>query len=118
MIGIGTKLFDLNGSHTFSNNELVTEDLTTANAQRRLSKVKTLDAGVFIDDSGYVAGDTDINVTVRTPDKELYDQLKDIFIYHGFVYIASSSGNFLCVPGAIKLKNGNAVMSFMTKDNA
>lgn len=118
MIGIGTKLFDLDGDFTFQNKQLSFDDLTNMNASRRVSKVKTLDGGVYIDDSGYAVGDTDIIVTVINPTAEEYEKLKNIFIYHAFVYVLSSDGNFLCVPSSINYKNGNAVMIFSTKEDA
>ena len=118
MIGIGTKLFDIDGSFAFQNNQMALNDINTATAKRRLSKVKTLDGGVFIDDSGYAVGDNDINVTVVNPSESLYQKLKNIFVYHGYVYITSIDGNFLCVPSDISMKNGNAVMTFFTQENA
>jgi len=118
MIGIGTKLFDLNGNFVFYDKDMFIDDLTNSNVSRRISKVKTLDGGVHIDDSGYAPGDIDMVVTVMQPSKALYMKLMDLFIYHEFVYLATSTGNFLCVPSLIKLKSGNAVMTFSTKSNA
>lgn len=117
MIGISTVLFDIDGAFTFNNNQLNSEELTTANVTRRISKVKTLDGGVYIDDSGYVAGDTDINISALNMSQTLYKKLKDIFIYHGLVIITSIEGNFLCVPQTINLRSGTAVMVFATKES-
>ena len=118
MIGLGTKLFDIDGDFVFYGKDIIIDDMSNMNASRRLSKVKTLDGGVFIDDSGYAPGDTDITITVINPPVEQYEKLKSIFIYHSFIYVMSRGGNLLCVPSSISIRNGNAVMTFSTKENA
>lgn len=117
MIGISTRLFDIDGNFLFAAKDIITNDLTNMNVYRRISKVKTLDGSVFIDDSGYTAGDTDIVITVKNPSSSLYSKLRNIFIYHSFAVIAAREGNYLCVPSSIRMVSGNAVMSFSTKES-
>jgi len=114
MIGISTQLYDVEGEFYFYAEDLLTNSLTTADVVKRLSKVRTLDGGVFIDDAGYSPGDVDLVVTVRDPSRELYLRLKRVFVYHSFVVVTSAEGNFLCVPFALKMSSGNAELLLYT----
>jgi hypothetical protein len=116
MIGLSTPIFDIDGDFIFYANNLIIDDLTNTTVERRINKVKTLDGGVFIDDSGYTAGDIDIVISVRNPDEILFINLRNLFLYHSFVTIITAEGNYSCVPYTIKLVNGNAVMVFSTKE--
>lgn len=117
MIGLSTQQFDVNGAFIFDDKNLNFDDLTSNNVERRLSKVKTLDSGVYIDDSGYVPGDIDIVISTINVSSITYGYLANIFKYHSFVIITTRDGNFLCVPKTLQTKTGSTVMVFSTKDN-
>lgn len=119
MIAISTVLFDLDGNFIFYDKDLNTDQSKTDEATRRTSKVQTLDGGVFVDDSGYSVGDSDIKVSVKSPTKALYKKLLNVFKYHRAVVVVTENNNVtLCVPQSIRLAGGNALMQFLTKESA
>lgn len=118
MIGISTLLFDIDGDFIFYNTQMRTSDLSAMNIAKRVTKIATLDSDVFIDDSGYVAGDNDVKITLLETDADLVEKLRNIFIYHSFVIITTSYGSFLCVPYTLRLNGGGLTMVFSTKSTA
>jgi len=94
MIGISTTTFDLDGSRVFQNmrgNPISAET-------RRVSRTKTLDAGVSIYDGGYVAGDRNIDVEIfpATVADETFCQY--IIENYALVNVATTDGVFSCAP--------------------
>ncbi|MCU7836535.1 MAG: hypothetical protein KZQ83_14960 [gamma proteobacterium symbiont of Taylorina sp.] len=115
MIGISSRLFDLNGSFIFNLQDYdVGDDLDEGS--RRVTRAKTLNGGVYINDNGYVAGDKTISILLLNPKKDLVNRLKALLQNHGEVTISMNDEVLLCVPESYLLSGGNFRIIFLAKE--
>ena len=91
MIGISTKLFDLNGSHTFQSG---TTSEIDSKITRRVSTTKTLDGGSYVSDGGYSDSDKVINFKVFDLDEDTINKLNNIAKNHSRIYVCLRSGAY------------------------
>ena len=71
-------------------------------ASARISKIKTLDGGVFVAHSGFADGDRNINVSANLSKAET-DILWDIFTTQTFVTVSTSGGVFNAVIKSVNI---------------
>jgi len=109
MIGISTRLYDLDGSVEIPMSNLETK--TNASGSRRVSKSKTLDGGVFVSDFGYSAADEDMYVVTIGLSKLCVEKLFHILKYHSEVVVATDGGVFLGVISKILQNNNKTTIS-------
>lgn len=111
MIGISTKLFDLEGFVIFPTSSLQAEDDVVMS--RRVSATKTLDGGSFVSDFGYSVTDDVIAVTIPKILEADFLKLKNIIELHSAIVVTSDRGAFACVPTTLTLANGTAVLGLV-----
>lgn len=114
MISLASRTFDLNGTFLFYNEDYETDN-ELDEASRRVTKTKTLDGGVYINDNGYTASDKTITIVLVNPSKELASGLKRLLQVHGEVTISMNNEVLLCVPESYLLSGGNVRMIFFAK---
>jgi len=115
MIGISSATFDLNGDFIFHLKDYnVGDDLDEGT--RRVTRTKTLDGGVYINDNGYTAGDKTINILLVNPIKTITEKLKNLLKNHGEVTISMNDEVLLCVPESYLLSGGNFRLIFLAKE--
>lgn len=100
MIGISTRIFDLNGARIFRDDELDQQYVcTNRDLQRRMTRTATLDGGVSIYDTGYAVGDRDITVRVPNASKEIIDFLAYLVQTYNEITVTTDESAFIGVPG-------------------
>jgi len=108
MIAISTITQDISG-----NIELPIAADFRKNAAR-VSRVKTLDGGVYITHSGVSAGDRNINIDTIVTESQA-GTLWYIFNNYTFINVSVQDGFFLAVIDSLEIKNGKLKMSIMIK---
>lgn len=116
MIGISTKLFDLNGFDVFSRKEVV--ELATK-VERRVSTTPTLDGGSYVSDGGYSDSDKFFTFKVKNLSKIRFDNLIQIAKLHSRINLCTDEGAFECVIKQIyKSHNGDANFNIIVVEGA
>ena len=109
MIGISTKIFDLQSARYFRRVEMDNQQLIQNNRRdRRVSRTATLDGGVSINDNGYVPGDRDISIKVPNASKAIADYLAYIAETYSQIIISTEESVFLGVPASFFVDQGGA----------
>lgn len=100
MIGISTRIYDLNGARVFRDDELDQQYVcTNRDLQRRMSRTATLDGGVSVYDTGYAVGDRDITVRVPNASKGIIDFLTYLVQTYNEITVTTDESVFIGVPG-------------------
>lgn len=94
MIGLSTKLYDLNGFDVFTRHEL--SELDTK-IDRRVTTTKTLDGGSYVSDGGYSDSDKTFVFKLRGLSKKRFNNLVQIAKLHSRIFLATEEGAFECV---------------------
>lgn len=115
MIGIASRTFDLDGDFIFHLKDYnIGNDLD--GGSRRVTRTKTLDGGVYVNDNGYTAGDKTITILLTTPIKSIVESLIELLKNHGEVTISMNDEVLLCVPESYLLSGGNFRLIFLAKE--
>jgi hypothetical protein len=93
IIGISSYLFDPLGARTFVLNMGQTQ---LQNLERRVSRVKTLDGGVFVSDLGFSDGDRTFALAVPLHVKADYDFFQRLLSLYPRVVVSTEDGAFDC----------------------
>lgn len=91
MIGISTKIFDLDGNDIFVDKDIASFSNDTT---RRVTSTPTLDGSSFVSDGGYTDTDKIISFKLLNLSKERVDNLIRIAKYHSRIYVCSNEGAF------------------------
>ena len=113
MITVNTFLFDINGVFIFHNKDIKQDSRAYKNVTRRVTRTKLLDESVYISDSGSVAGDNDISITVLSPTKALNQKMSAVFELHSQFTVSTDSGVFLAFFESLRYSGGNATIKFL-----
>ena len=108
MIAISTITQDLSGNVELQ----VSADFRKNTA--RVSRVKTLDGGVYITHSGVSTGDRDVSINAPVTEAQA-EKLWYIFNNYTFINISIKDGFFLAIIDALEIKNDNIKMKIMLK---
>ena len=119
MIGISTKIYDLQGARYFRQAELDIKKSNENNRRdRRVSRTATLAGGVFIYDTGYAPGDRDITVKVPAASGAVAAFLAYLVKNYSEIIISTAEAVFLGVPALSYLDNdGSANMIINVKQD-
>jgi len=93
--------------------ELSSSALTSREA--RVTRVKTLDRGVYIGHAGYVAGDRTLSVVAEISALQR-DILTEIFETQTSVLVSTREGVFLAAIAAMSTENGKLDMTIFVKN--
>jgi len=118
MITINTSLFNVDGNFILYNRDLVNQATGYKDIERRVSRTKTLDGGVYISDNGYAVGDKTIIVTLKQPTKIMIDKIELLTTLNSEFILSTDQGVFLCVFNKIIYSTGNATLTFLVKESA
>jgi len=110
MIGISTKLFDLDGVDVFFDKDI--KDLSNK-VDRRVSTTATLDGGSYVSDQGYSDSDKQLNFKILNISKVRYENLVRIAKLHSRVYVCMSEGAFECVIKQIYISNAEVSINII-----
>lgn len=100
MIGVSTRIFDLNGARVFRADEIDAKyELTNTDVQRRMSRTATLDGGVAVYDTGYAPGDRDITIRVLNATKDVIDFMLYLVQTYSEILVTTAESAFVGVPG-------------------
>ena len=108
MIGISSYLFDPLGGRTFA---LDDQRSRLQDIERRVSRVKTLDGGVFVSDLGFTDGDRTLLLAVPMNSIADYDFFKRLLSLYPRVTVSTRDGVFDCYISSIALNGGVANVS-------
>ena len=116
MISICARTFDLLGDFLFTNYyiDIASDDIDSIS--RRVTRTKTLDGGVYINDNGYTASDKEVAITIMYQTKAQSLLLRDLVANHGEVTISRNNEVLLCVPERYTYNSGNVQMRFLAKE--
>ena len=73
--------------------------------QRRANRVKTLDGGVVVNDSGYASGDRTMRVLFRATSREEYEQVERLVKIYTRVLVSWRDGVHYAVPFMVRQTN-------------
>ena len=107
MIAISTKDFSVDGNFTFNDHTLGYRDIT-----KRVTRTKTLDQNVYIDDSGFAVGDNDIIVYERNVTQAKLDILNEVFAINSKFTAITDLGNYTVVLKSMAIADGTATIQF------
>ena len=100
MIGVSTRVYDLNGAMVFNDKDL---DIKYQNAnldiKRRMSRTATLDGGVSVYDTGYAAGDRDITIRCPAAPRDVLDFMAYLVQTYNEITVTTEESAFIGVPG-------------------
>lgn len=117
MISICARTFDLLGDFLFTNYYIDVSSDDIDAISRRVTRTKTLDGGVYINDNGYTASDKEVAVTLMHQTKSEALLLRDLIANHGEVTISRNDEVLLCVPESYSYRGGNVRMRFLAKES-
>jgi len=107
MIGLSTKTFAIDG-------DLILDELPTTDkdlSSRRITKTKTLDGGVTIEDRGYTPKDR--KFTIRVPATlELRAKLLSFIEFQNNLTLTMEDGAFDVAPTTFDLKHNIFILNF------
>jgi len=109
MIAISSVTQDTAGSVVFSDKRMDYKENTA-----RISRIKTLDGGVYITNSGVSDGDRTLNVSAKITEAQAII-LWHIFETYTFIYAAISDGVFYAAISGMAIKNGVLEMTILIK---
>lgn len=107
MLGLSTKLYDDTGNIILDN--LPTSDIDTVT--RRVTKTKTLDGDVSVEDRGYTAKDRAFVIRVNA-DYTLRDKLLDFIRSHSELMLTTVDGGFDVIATTFDLKQDIFILTF------
>ena len=81
----------------------------------RVSRIKTLDGGVYINHSGVAAGDRTLNVVVRLSDADR-ERLLTIYETETFVRVSFPDGMFTAVISSVRRQNADTLITLMLNE--
>ena len=111
MIGISTRIFDLNGARILRDDEIDQKYVcTNTDLQRRMSRTATLDGGVSIYDTGYAVGDRDITVRVSNASKEVVVFMAYLTKTYNEIVVTTNESAFIGVPGRVYVDSEGAAV--------
>lgn len=80
----------------------------------RVSRTKTLDGGVYINNSGFCDGDRTVRVSAGVTEAQA-ETLWYIFKNYTSIHLATSDGFYLAVIETLKINNGDMNMTILIK---
>lgn len=110
MISISTVTANITGNVIL--NENIASDLGSKTA--RVTKIATLDGGVYINHSGYTDGDRTLRIKGKVSLNQA-DTLLNIFENYTSSLISFCDGLFLGAISALSTQNGKLAMTFLIK---
>ena len=115
MIGLSTKLFDLDGYEIFN----IASILELSNKiERRVTSTPTLDGNSYVSDQGYSSSDKLLNFKILHLSKERVDNLIRIAKYHSRIWISLDEGPFEGVIKQIYYTRGMLSMTIIISGDA
>ena len=119
-IGISATIFDTSGALYVDGSGLAASEALKNNArERRATRTATLDGGVSVYDTGYSAGDRDMEVKVPAPSRELIDFFFYMVETYNLIMITTEDGAYYGVPQRAYLDNdGAAVLNVAITEGA
>jgi len=109
MISISAPIYDPAGSIRLQ--ELPSSD--TGTLRRRVSRAKTLDGGVVINDGGFAHGDRDMLVRWRPQSSAEYDAMSRMFRIYPQLTVSTRDGVFRCAPNTLETRNGETTLALL-----
>lgn len=99
MIGVSAKIFDLIGNRLFlrTDAQAIADNLS---GSRRVSRTKTLDGGVLINDTGYTDADRAIDITEQNATAEAIEFVKHMIETYNDILVCTNEGAFSAAPEA------------------
>lgn len=99
MIGISSRIFDLQGARFFKRRELDGKDYNQIfRWGRRMSRTATLDGGVSVYDTGYAPGDRTMNIRVPEAAQDVIDFMSYITKTYSEIAVTTRESAFVGVP--------------------
>ena len=115
MIGICTRLFDLDGAIILADPDLRSTNVD--NFSRRVSRVATLDGGAAVSDFGYTAADRTFTVAFSVRHAAAII-LGDLMKLHSLFVLSTREGAFFAAGNSYTITGGLVVATFLITDTA
>jgi len=112
MIGLSTRIYDLQGARVFREEELDPAALMeNYRRTRRVTRTATLDGGASVYDTGYAVGDRDVTIKVPAAPKSVADYMAYIVKTYAEIAVVVAESAFIGVPEEFHMESdGAAVM--------
>lgn len=112
---ISTQLYDLNGWVYLDRVKLSNSNMRSM--QRRVTRNKTLDGGVYIDDLGYSHGDRTVTISTDV-DATIESTLDNIIQNHALIWLSIADGIYTAAIQSVTKRAGSVSMSILLKEAA
>lgn len=107
MIGLSSKVYDITG-------DLILDDLPTSDVDtvsRRVTKTKTLDGSVAVEDRGFTNQDRQFTVRVNS-DLSLREKLLEFIATRNELILTTVDGGYDVIPTTFNLKPDVFILTF------
>jgi len=112
MVSISAPSFDLNGQVILRK----TESSDVYAQSRRVSKTKTLDLGVSLQDLGFTHGDRTLKLTAQRITQADHEAVKYLQENYPQLMVSIAEGLFLGVIESINIQSGDLVINYFVKE--
>lgn len=112
-IGLASRTYLQNGAVII---KPIPGDTDIRSAERRVSRVKTLDGGCAITDGGVSAGDKTFSISLQS-DKTVWDLMNGIFKNASWITVSTDESCYLAKIENIKEAAGKIVLSILIKED-
>lgn len=112
MISISTPTFDVAGSEVL--NPDIKSDIDTV--ERRVSRTKTLDGGVTIDDMGFSWGDVTLKLLFSALSEATAENIRRLTSSYTNLIVSTKDGVFSTSPSRFDNKEGVVTLTLLIKE--
>ncbi len=113
LIGLASSTYLLNGAVLM---KPLPANTDIRSAERRVSRVKTLDGGCVITDGGISAGDRTLNIALQSS-KTLWDVINGIFKNTSWVTVSTDESCYLAKISNISEADGKITINILIKQD-
>ena len=109
MIFLSAPLFDPAGAIAIRENE----NSELKGIDRRMNRIKTLDGGVAVNDSGHSPGDRDFRIRWRPKSEAEYMAAQRMVRLYPRLTVSTREGVFIAAPEKIDIRSGEATLTLL-----
>ena len=109
MIGLSAPLYDPAGSLRID--EMAASEIN--DLARRVNRIRTLDGGVSVNDTGHVAGDRNFRLRWRVPSAAQYEAVQRLVRLYPRLTVTTREGVFIAAPESVRMRDGQGDLQLL-----
>lgn len=112
MVTLSAPFYDLNGAVVLPR----TQESTMKDKTRRVSRAKTLDAGVALSDLGFSDGDRTLKIKSQKVSETVYAVVDYLQQNYPIVMLSSAEGMFTGSISSVRIRRGSLSLTYLVKE--